>query len=391
MRKDLTPYYRALGLNPGAEAVEIRAAYRQMMQQWHPDLFKAGSPMQVTAEDITKEINDAYDQLYRKKLYKNFSPKSERKDETSPKARSSSASAAPKEEARERAKRPAPSKTRPPKRAQKIHPAWWKSPRTRRWARRATALGAICAFVFCIRAVGKWMGSVSWASTGSVVQSAAQPQPASFAPLVASGGPVAENMPPQTMRVVPTTLREDVRDKSLPKPRAVVVAASTGPLPSDAVAGMGALRPIDRASTLLDVIELGDTKAKVLSVQGNPDEVGDSVIRYGSSVVYFRNGIVSGWLDRFPRLHVRDQADLSLPSLDTFALGGSRGDVVRAQGLPASFSDSSYTYGTSMVFFEGDRVTGWADGDVQLRGFEMPSLDFFELDRVTGSRGFSGF
>ena len=70
MRKDIHEYYRALGLTPGADPAQIRRAYRQLVQQWHPDLFKQGSPVQTTAEDITKEINEAYEQLYRKGLQK---------------------------------------------------------------------------------------------------------------------------------------------------------------------------------------------------------------------------------------------------------------------------------------------------------------------------------
>ncbi len=73
MRKNPLEYYRALGLNPGATADEIKQAYRRLLQTWHPDHFKTGSLMQTTAEDVTKEINEAYEQLLKKQLYKNSS------------------------------------------------------------------------------------------------------------------------------------------------------------------------------------------------------------------------------------------------------------------------------------------------------------------------------
>ena len=150
---------------------------------------------------------------------------------------------------------------------------------------------------------------------------------------------------------------------------------------------------IEKAVDLLDVIEVGDTKARVLSIQGTPDDAGEAIFRYGSSVVYFQNGRVRGWLDRHPRLHVRDWAAFMLPSLDTFALGSSRGDVIRAQGEPGAFTASNYTYGSSVVLFENDRVAGWNEGDVRLQRFEMPSLKFFDLDRmaVGTSRGMPEF
>jgi len=64
MPKDLTAYSDALGLVPGAGPLEIQRAYRRLMRRWHPDLFNPGSPMQATAEDITKAANEAFEQAY---------------------------------------------------------------------------------------------------------------------------------------------------------------------------------------------------------------------------------------------------------------------------------------------------------------------------------------
>lgn len=79
MRKDLLKYYEALGLSPGATPEEIKRSYRTLLHRWHPDLFKARSLMQTTAADITKELNEAYEFLIKKKLYRQFPPKTERK------------------------------------------------------------------------------------------------------------------------------------------------------------------------------------------------------------------------------------------------------------------------------------------------------------------------
>src|SRR5580698_4536538 len=72
MRPDSHRHFLALELSPGASANDIRGAYRKLIQKWHPDRFAAGSLMQTTAEDQTKELNEAYDWLYKKRHYRKF-------------------------------------------------------------------------------------------------------------------------------------------------------------------------------------------------------------------------------------------------------------------------------------------------------------------------------
>jgi hypothetical protein len=138
-----------------------------------------------------------------------------------------------------------------------------------------------------------------------------------------------------------------------------------------------------RAETLLDVFEVGDTQVRVLAIQGTPDDRGENVFRYGSSLVYFKNGLVSNWSDGLPRLRVHAWTAFDASLLDTFSVGSTRGDVIRAQGAPAAFTLLNYQYGTSSVFFENDRVTGWSEGDVALKDLSMPTLPFFDLDSLT--------
>jgi hypothetical protein len=140
---------------------------------------------------------------------------------------------------------------------------------------------------------------------------------------------------------------------------------------------------MDRAGTLLDVIQLGDSRDRVRAIQGVPDEVSDSIYRYGSSVIYFRYGKVSAWKNRLPRLRIRDWSTNVIPTMDRFAMGSSRADVVRAQGLPGAFDATSYTYGSSIVSFDRGQVSGWSEGDTRLQHFEMPTLPFLNLDRMS--------
>jgi DnaJ domain len=60
MRKTAIEYYRALGLQPGASAKEVRRAYLRLVKQWHPDRYARDSRAQVVAHEKVKEINEAY-------------------------------------------------------------------------------------------------------------------------------------------------------------------------------------------------------------------------------------------------------------------------------------------------------------------------------------------
>ena len=49
-------YYEALGVEKGASAKEIKAAYRKLAQQYHPD----NNPDDANAEARFKEVSEAY-------------------------------------------------------------------------------------------------------------------------------------------------------------------------------------------------------------------------------------------------------------------------------------------------------------------------------------------
>jgi hypothetical protein len=49
-----------LALRPGASAVEIKAAYRDLVKVWHPDRFASDPRLSEKAESKLKQINEAY-------------------------------------------------------------------------------------------------------------------------------------------------------------------------------------------------------------------------------------------------------------------------------------------------------------------------------------------
>lgn len=61
------PPYEVLDVRPGASQEEISAAYRRLVQQYHPDKVANMAPeFRELAERRMKEINAAYEQLKRR-------------------------------------------------------------------------------------------------------------------------------------------------------------------------------------------------------------------------------------------------------------------------------------------------------------------------------------
>ncbi|MFM7573688.1 MAG: J domain-containing protein, partial [Snowella sp.] len=85
--KDLTPYYRILGLELGASLEEINQAYRDLAFIWHPDRIPSGNE-RLLEKAITrlKDINHARDQLRQAQIHSAASTASVSEPQTEPKA-----------------------------------------------------------------------------------------------------------------------------------------------------------------------------------------------------------------------------------------------------------------------------------------------------------------
>ena len=459
MRTDLHKYYTALGLTPGATAFEIKRAYRQLIQRWHPDHFKAGSIMQTTAEDTTKELNEAYEQLYKKQLYKKFPAKmddgaeDEEVKKPAPRARKAyryepppppepvhreKSAAEPPPQAKKKA---APPKRRPSE-AAATKAAWPAAFQRVPWIKLAAAVAVIAAGVaFWPAATPKPVPPMIREPLSATVQTETlrSPTAAPAAPVTSkvaravavkstdhtsSGRPavagvalpasVSVTAPDLTIKTASVELASalvPVQDagRSPPMPSPVTYAAAyphsgtnhgdlagatlTGsqdeapvrePARTVLVSATEWSRLLDQAEALIDTFEPGDNKLKVLALQGSPDESRENVFRYGSSLVYFKDGVVTGWADGLPRLRVRAHAEVGFGLLDRFRPGSSRLEVFRAQGQPTALVPGGYYYGASAVFFENDRVTHWIERDQALRTSPVPSLPFENLSRPAG-------
>jgi curved DNA-binding protein CbpA len=61
--EELARCYRVLGLEPGTSLEEVKSAYRDLVNVWHPDRFGHNERLRSKAEEQLKEINRAYEYL----------------------------------------------------------------------------------------------------------------------------------------------------------------------------------------------------------------------------------------------------------------------------------------------------------------------------------------
>jgi len=116
----------------------------------------------------------------------------------------------------------------------------------------------------------------------------------------------------------------------------------------------------------------GSTKDEVLAIQGTPDRFTERSLHYGTSDVFFRDGRVLSWYNGYPKLKVR-MPPTSSTDKTYFAVGSTKDEVLAIQGTPDRFTDSSFHYGTSDVFFQNGRVVSWYNGYPKLRARMLPA------------------
>ena len=62
----MTDPYQVLGVSPSATDDEIKTAYRQLARKYHPDNY-VDNPLADLATEKMKEINEAYDEIQRRR------------------------------------------------------------------------------------------------------------------------------------------------------------------------------------------------------------------------------------------------------------------------------------------------------------------------------------
>ncbi len=112
---------------------------------------------------------------------------------------------------------------------------------------------------------------------------------------------------------------------------------------------------------VLPLITAGLTKSEVIAAQGAPTAEGADELDYGNSKLYFADGAVVGWqIDPSSPLRVKLWPDGVVDqNLQSFGVGSTKNDVLVVQGTPTTYSQSTFGYGSSEVYFKNGRVVSW--------------------------------
>jgi hypothetical protein len=119
-------------------------------------------------------------------------------------------------------------------------------------------------------------------------------------------------------------------------------------------------------------VTVGSTRDEVLAQQGTPTASSDDKLVYGTSELNLKDGRVVGWrIDPFSspiRVKLWPQSPVD-PDLDFFTVNSSKDEVLVVQGTPTEFSEDTFKYGDSVVYFNHNRVVNWKNdpGSVPLQ------------------------
>ena len=118
------------------------------------------------------------------------------------------------------------------------------------------------------------------------------------------------------------------------------------------------------AHVIKSYLTLGSTREEVLAQQGPPTASSEDKLVYGKSELYLKDGSVVGWrIDSAAnpiRVKLWPHSAVS-PDLKSYTVGSSKDEVLVIQGTPTAFTDETFEYGRSIVYFHDNRVTHWKE------------------------------
>jgi hypothetical protein len=114
----------------------------------------------------------------------------------------------------------------------------------------------------------------------------------------------------------------------------------------------------------LTYITVGSSKDEVLAQQGTPTAASEDKLVYGKSELYLKDGRVTGWrIDPASSpLHVKLWPSSAAGLRQAhYEVGSSKDVVLAVQGTPTAFTEETFEYGRSQVYFRNDKVVGWKE------------------------------
>jgi hypothetical protein len=319
---------QTLELAPRATDEQIRNAYRTLVKVWHPDRFQADPRLKETADAKLKALNAAYILLTRIEI------------------------------SDEKPRRPQPAATRPrpavrPARARARFSFQLPTAVLLKFGLLAGAVLVAGAFLFALDGF-----FASDPTTGRVYSTAR-------AQVVANARETADTIWSQADHHLHTLLPA----KSEAAPIAAPITANASLLEAAAQSGdspqsLHRREPgASRAETvkLQPYITAGLTREEVIAVLGAPTSSTETKLIYGDSELDLTSGKLSGWnIAPAALIRVKLWPDAPVdPDLTAFHLGSTKNEVLVAQGTPTLYSEKTFGYGGSRVFFENNRVVSW--------------------------------
>ena len=118
------------------------------------------------------------------------------------------------------------------------------------------------------------------------------------------------------------------------------------------------------AHVIKSYLTIGSTREEVLEQQGPPTASSEDKLVYGKSELYLKDGSVVGWrIDSVSspiRVKLWPHSSVN-PDLKSYTIGSSKDEVLVIQGTPTAFTDETFEYGRSIVYFHDNRVTHWKE------------------------------
>jgi len=338
---------RVLGLQPDASDKEIRTAYHVLVKVWHPDRFQNDPTLSEEADEKLKEINSAFGYLTSDAALQD----SARKEQRHTRPRAHDYPSPPADDSSEDATASAPQ----PEPARAGRPGW---------IRLLTGIffstfAKTCAYIAAFALVG-W---ILFKPTDRFLTSE---------PLTAATYQQFKTDMQRGLWGAGTIISgyfselwqgNDPHKKSLPVPSgaAAVPQQEPGEPAQETVKLQSNPSPAETVK-ILPYVTAALSKDEVIAVQGPPTSTSGDKLIYGHSELDFRGGKLVGWkLDPdSPPIRVKLWPDASVdPDLDSFWMGSSKNEVLVVQGTPTFWSENTFGYGGSEVYFKNGKVVNW--------------------------------
>ncbi len=302
-------HYRILGLRPEAGWLELRQAYKSLVNIWHPDRFQHDAQKQRLAEEKTKEITQSYKELA--EYYKHYGALPQVFDV--PEAPPVVEEAAPAANDTPEPQPDAANQDTAPE-VDLSAPAPEYGEKKSRFASRAIAAAVLVLIVYLLLPPTQHNGAGDQSRGGN-----------------------------------PPGQESDTQSDPGPTPSFPAVE----PAPEKESKDTG-----DTGS----FFTVGTSLGEVYAIQGVPTKTDPDVWYYGKSKVYFAKGKVVRW-EESPENPLRAELNPVMDKIRMafFGKGSTKKQVLAIQGAPDRDAGDVWDYGVSRVYFEDGRVKGWDD------------------------------